>query len=149
MEPTQWVRTLLPNTKISRSIISFYICSFRNAGYVFKFRNMCAKEGYVTAQIQAITVLSRIQLQFLRSKLRLSGAVTSDGMNIRGVNKAIDCYCHSTLRLRLCKAAVHFAGRLGFMVLRRKSMKHETLPSCYWETMDPEVFYKHGENIQK
>lgn len=56
------------------------------------------RDGYVTAQIQAITVLSRIQLQFLRSKLRLSGAVTSDGMIIGRVNKAIDWYCHSALR---------------------------------------------------
>jgi hypothetical protein len=101
---------------------------------------MCAKEGYVTAQIQAITVLSRFQLQFSRSKLRLSGAVTSDGMIIGGVNKAIDWYCHSTLRLQLCEAAVHFAERVGFMAIRRNTMKCKALPSWYWELMGPKFF---------
>jgi len=105
--------------KFSSSFISFYIYSFRNAVHVFKFRNMCVKEGYVTVQIQAITVLSRIQLQFLCSKLRLSGAVTSDGMIIGRVNKAIDWHCHSALRLQLCKAVMHCAARLGLMVILR------------------------------
>jgi len=120
------VRTLLPNIKFSSSFISFYICSFRNAVYVFKFRNMCAKEGYVTVQIQAITVLSRIQLQFLCSKLQLSGVVTSDGMIIGRVNKAIDWYCHSALRLQLCKVVMHFAECLGFMVVLRNGMRYDT-----------------------
>ena len=129
IEPTQRVRTLFPNIKYSSSFISFYICSFRNAVYVFKFRNMCAKVGHVTVQILAITVLSRIQLQFLCSKLRLSGAVTSDGMIIGRVNKAIDWYCHSALRLQLCRAVMHFAERLGFMVVLRNGMRSDTLRS--------------------
>ena len=139
---------LLPSRKFSSSFISFYICSFRNAVYVFKFRNMCAEEGYVTVQIQAITVLSRIQLQFLCSKLRLSGAVTSDGMIIGRVNKAIDWHCHSALRLQLCKAVMHFAEGLGFTVVLRNGMSSDILPSWYWGLKYSNFIRKHDEYTQ-
>jgi len=69
-------------------------------------------------------------------------------MIIGRVNKAIDWYCHSALRLQLCKAVMHFAECLGFMVVLRNGMRSDTLSSWYWELKYSTFIIKHNEYAQ-